>query len=150
MKKFSLAAEATEVPSHRTLSFGGLQIQSSPRAFKWEFSIPKNSPGVAWDGLVSVTQKSDDSPSTVYIDGQLVRTSLTPSYFSGTIEAFTYPDEFEQHIGIVNGMTGQPKAPFGFCYRNNNEIHLVYSALAAPSNDQYETVGDQINPVTFS
>ena len=111
---------------------------------------PENSPGVAWNGLISVTEKGDDSPSSLYIDGQKIRNKATLSYFSGTISAFTYPDEFEPMIGLVSGISSQPKPSFGFCYRNNNEIHLVYNALASPSSDQFSSFSEQPSATVFS
>jgi hypothetical protein len=111
---------------------------------------PENSPGVAWNGLTSVTEKGDDSPSSLYIDGQKVRNKATPSAFAGTIKAFTYPDDFEPMIGLVSGISSQPRPSFGFCYRNNNEIHLVYNALVSPSSDQYSSLSGQPSPVEFS
>lgn len=110
---------------------------------------PKNSPGVPWNGLVSVTEKGDDSSTTLYVDGQRYRTRLAPSNFSGVISAFTYPDEFEPYIGLSGGITAQSRPTFGISWRTNREIHLVYNALAAPSSDEYSTISDQVNPVTF-
>jgi hypothetical protein len=111
---------------------------------------PQNSPGVPWNGLVSVTQKGDASSSPFFIDGQLVKNRLVPNAFSGTIEAFTYPDEFEPYIGIKGMYTAQNRSTFGFSWRDNREIHIVYNALAAPSNADYQTTGEQVNPVSFS
>src|SRR5258705_1753861 len=111
---------------------------------------PENSPGVAWNGLTSVTEKGDDSPSSLYIDGQKFRNRPVASSFSGTISAFTYPDEFEPCIGVSSGVTTQSRPSFGFCYRNNNEIHLVYNALAALSSNQFSTLIDQNDPTEFS
>lgn len=111
---------------------------------------PENSPGVAWNGLTSVTEKGDDSSSSLYLDGQKIRTRVAPSSFAGTIKALTYPDEFEPMIGLVSGISSQARQSFGFSYRNNREIHLVYNALAAPSSDQYSSLSDQSSPVEFS
>ena len=111
---------------------------------------PRNSPGVAWNGLISVTEKGDDSATGFYIDGQLIYNRIVPSAFSGTISAYMYPDEFEPYAGNVKILTGQPKPVFGFSYRTNREIHLVYNALAEPSDIQYGTLGDTVNPVAFS
>jgi hypothetical protein len=60
-----------------------------------------------------------------------------------------YPDELEAYIGIVDGITSQPRKPFGLAYRDNNEIHLVYNVLLSPSNDKYQSTGDTVNPVSF-
>lgn len=110
----------------------------------------RNSPGVPWNGLISVTEKGDDSSTSLSVDGQTVRNSITPSTFAGTISAFMYPDELEQYIGVNKGVTGQPKKSFGLTYRDNNEIHLVYNILVGSSSDKYQTLGGDTNPVAFS
>lgn len=111
---------------------------------------PKNSPGVSWSGLLSVTQKADSSSTPRYIDGRRYANYIPPGIFGGTISAFTYPDEFEPYIGLVEGITAQSKPLFGLSYRDNHDIHLVYNAVAAPSNDHYATTDDTVSPVAFS
>jgi hypothetical protein len=111
---------------------------------------PQNSPGVPWSGLISVTEKGDDASTPLYLDGIKFRDRVTPSSFAGTISAFTYPDEFEPYNGVISGVTGQPRPPFGFSYRTNRELHLVYNATAGPSNDQYSSMGGDLAPVAFS
>jgi len=110
---------------------------------------PQNSPGVAWNGLVSVLEKGDASQDAVYLDGNKFRNRVLPGNFSGTISAFTYPDEFEPYNGQSGNVMGQSRIPFGFSYRTNNELHIVYNALITPSNDQYVSVGLSATPVTF-
>lgn len=112
--------------------------------------FPRNSPGVPWSGLISVSEKSDSAPSSLYIDGQKAKDHIVPSVFSGTIEAFTYPDEFEPCIGLDSGISGQMHEDFGLAYRDNRSIHLIYNANASPSSDQYQTLGGDVSPVTFS
>jgi hypothetical protein len=111
---------------------------------------PENSPGVAWNGLTSVTERGDGAPSALYIDGQKYLNRSPSSFFAGTISAITYPDEFEPCIGLFSGVTGQPRPSFGFSYRNNNELHIVYNALAALSSSQFQSLGDQATPSAFS
>jgi hypothetical protein len=111
---------------------------------------PENSPGVAWNGLTSITEKGDNSPTSLYIDGQKYRNRSVDAPFAGNITAFTYPDEFDQCIGVSSGVTTQPRVTFGLCYQVSNEIHLVYNALAALSSAQFSTLSDQSNPVDFS
>jgi hypothetical protein len=111
---------------------------------------PQFSPGVPWTGLISVTEGADSTPSALYIDGQKVRDHIVPTVFSGTIVAYTYPDEFEPCIGVASGMASQPRKDFGLAYRDNRSIHLIYNAQAAPSSDQYQTLGGDISPVNFS
>ena len=86
--------------------------------------------------------------------------------FKATIEAYTYPDEFAECDGsasIAEGVTvGQQKRkPFGLCYRttlgndvdgnsHGYKLHLVYGALAAPSEKNFETINDSPEAATFS
>jgi hypothetical protein len=112
--------------------------------------FPGNSPGVAWSGLVSVTENADSSPTSLYIDGQKVKDHIVPTVFEGTVTAYTYPDEFEPYIGVVGGIASQVRSDFGLAYRDNRAIHLIYGAIAAPSSDQYQTLGDDVSPVLFS
>lgn len=111
---------------------------------------PKNSPGVAWNGLISVTEKGDADSSPFYIDGQLYLNRLVPDAFNGTLSAYMYPDEFEPYSGNVRAATGQTRSTFGLSYRSNSEIHIVYNVLAEPSSNQFDSLGDDISPVAFS
>lgn len=111
---------------------------------------PQNSPGVPWSGLVSVNEKGDGNPNALYVDGQRVLNHITPLSFSGTISAMMYPDEFEIYNGNVSGFTAQSRLSFGFSYRDNRDIHLVYNANVAPSQDQYSSLGGDVSPVSFS
>jgi hypothetical protein len=111
---------------------------------------PQNSPGVAWNGLISVIDSGDEAPTALYLDGQKVGDRSVPSTFSGTISAFMYPDEFEPCIGVSDRVSSQPRQPFGFTYRSNNELHLVYNAIVAPSSDEYSTLGESPTALAFS
>jgi hypothetical protein len=110
---------------------------------------PQNSPGVPWNGLISVLEKGDASQTSLYLDGQKYRNQVPAGNFAGTISAFTYPDEFEPYNGQVSSVMGQPRTSFGFSYQTNNELHLVYNAMVSPSNDQYVSLGDTATPVSF-
>jgi hypothetical protein len=110
----------------------------------------EDSPGVSWNGLISVTEKGDDASSDVYLDGQKVRSRIRLSSFTGTISAFMYPEEFEPYDGIVTGVTGQTRKPFGLSYRSNQELHLVYNAMTSPPGNAYSTLTDQVNMTSFS
>jgi hypothetical protein len=111
---------------------------------------PQNSPGVAWNGLISVLEKGDNQPVTQYLDGIPYNNHTPPTIFDGTLNAYTYPDEFEVYNGVVSGITAQRRASFGLSYRDNNELHILYNATVAPSNDQYQSLSDTPNPVSFS
>lgn len=123
--------------------------------------------GVAWNGLVTVTESPSGAESNKqYADNQVYLNLISAEEFGGTIEAFTYPDEFGVCDGTAKPKEGvylgqQPRKSFGMSYRtrvgndtNGNshgyKIHLVYGAMAAPSEKAYGTVNDSPEPITFS
>jgi hypothetical protein len=126
-----------------------------------------SSAGVAWMGLTSVAENiTGGEPRPYYLDGEKYLNLLSAEEFEATIEAFGCPDEFgvcdgnvEIHTGLI--ATQQPRQPFGFCYRTRvgNEIsgpdlayklHLVYNALAAPTQRNNTTLGGSADPTKFS
>lgn len=125
------------------------------------------STGVAWNGLSSVT----DSPSGAdeqkfYADNIQYGSIRGAEDFGGTIECYTYPDEFgvcNGEIEIATGVRGnqQDRKPFGFSYVNNigndvngqnygYELHLIYNATASPTEKQHQTINDSPSPDTMS
>lgn len=123
--------------------------------------------GVAWNGLTAVTESpSGAEPTPLYADDIKYLTLMSAEELSATIEAYTYPDEFAECDGSAELVTGvtigqQPRKAFGMCYRtvigndikNNNygyKIHLIYGALAAPSEKAYATINDSPEAITFS
>lgn len=90
------------------------------------FYLPSG-PGVAWNGLSLVEESYSDSEASVrYIDGVRSNQRRQGSYFTGTIEAYTYPEPFYEDILVQR----RPKN-FGMSYRTTNlgsyKIHLVYN-----------------------
>lgn len=123
--------------------------------------------GFAWNGLVSVTESPSGAESNKqYADNRVYLNLLSAEAFGGTIEAFMYPPEFAECDGTAAAKVGvyvgqQDRKPFGMSYRtilgNDAEgnsfgykLHLVYGALAAPSEKGYTTVNDSPEPITFS
>lgn len=123
--------------------------------------------GVAWNGLTAVTESPSGAEATpLYADDIKYLTLMSAEEFGATIEAYTYPDEFAECDGsaeLVAGVTigQQPRKAFGMSYRtvigndikNNNygyKIHLIYGALAAPSEKAYATINDSPEAITFS
>ena len=123
--------------------------------------------GYAWNGLVTVTESPSGAESNAqYADNIKYLDIQSAEEFSGTVEAFTYPDEFAQCDGsalIVGGIGigQQPRRTFGLSYRTiigndvmgnkyGYKIHLVYGAKVAPSERAYGTVNDSPEPITFS
>lgn len=122
----------------------------------------QNGRGIPWNGLVSV--KETPSGSDVienYIDGQKFFSRRSPEEYSATIEAFTYPLEFEEYDGIGQYATGQRRKSFGFSYRTliGNDadgidsgylLHLVYDATTLPVTRKNLTVASSADPNLFS
>jgi hypothetical protein len=124
-------------------------------------------PGVAWNGLISVAENSDGGDVTsFYVDGVKYLAHSTTETFDATIEAYTYPDEFNVCDGsssLGNGLiaTQQRRVRFGLAYRTwianaasstplGYKIHIVHNALVAPSTRTNSTVKDVVDPLNFS
>lgn len=122
--------------------------------------------GVAWNGLTSVTESPEGAEATpLYADNIKYLNLMSNEEFKATIEAYTYPDEFAACNGeesLAEGITiGQQKrSPFGMSYQTKigndingdlgYKIHIIYNALAAPSEKAYSTVNDSPEAITFS
>lgn len=123
--------------------------------------------GVVWNGLVSVSESpSGAEASPQYADNIKYLNLVSAEEFGATIEAFTYPDEFgvcdgtrAPYLGVTIGQ--QSRRTFGLSYRTligndlagtdyGYKIHLIYGALAAPSEKAYNTVNDSPEAITFS
>lgn len=123
--------------------------------------------GVAWNGLTAVTESPSGAEATpLYADDIKYLNLMSNEEFGATIEAYTFPDEFAECDGsaaLANGVYigQQARKTFGLCYRtvlgndtdNNNygyKLHLIYGALAAPSEKAYATINDSPEAITFS
>jgi len=123
--------------------------------------------GFAWNGLVSISESpSGAEASAQYADNIKYLNLVSAEEFGATIEAFTYPDEFAQCDGTAAPALGisigqQNRKTFGMSYRTRlgNDIdgtdfgyklHLIYGALAAPTEKAYTTVNDSPEAITFS
>lgn len=123
--------------------------------------------GVAWNGLTAVTESPSGAEATpLYADNIKYLNLMSAEEFGATIEAYTYPDEFAQCDGSAEIATGvmigqQNRKVFGLSYKTalGNDIdgtdygyklHLIYGALAAPSEKGYSTINDSPEAITFS
>ena len=123
--------------------------------------------GVAWNGLTAVNESpSGAEPTPLYADNIKYLELTSKEEYGATIEAYTYPDEFEAcdgsaeiGEGVVIGQ--QSRKVFGLCYRTvkgndvkNNDygykIHLVYGCKAKPAQKNYQTINDSPEAITFS
>ena len=125
------------------------------------------SKGFAWNGLTAVTESPSGAESNpLYADDIKYLDLRSVEEFGGTIEAYMYPDEFAECDGSAELVTGvkigqQKRKMFGLCYRTivgndvkgddyGYKLHLVYGALASPSERAFATVNDSPEAVTMS
>lgn len=123
--------------------------------------------GVAWNGLTAVTESPSGAEATpLYADDIKYLNLMSAEEFGATIEAYTYPDEFAACNGeaeLVPGVTigQQARQAFGMSYRtvigndvdgesHGYKLHLIYGALAAPSEKGYSTINDSPDAITLS
>jgi hypothetical protein len=123
--------------------------------------------GFAWNGLTTVTESPSGAESNPqFADNIKYLNLVSAEEFGATIEAFTYPEEFGQCDGTASPQPGvylgqQGRRVFGLCYRtklgndldgadHGFKLHLVYGALAAPSEKAYATINDSPEAITFS
>lgn len=123
--------------------------------------------GVAWNGLSGVTENPTGAePTALYADNIKYIELMSVEEFGVTIEAFTYPEEFEVCDGSADLAVGvsigqQPRKSFGLAYRtvlgNDEEyedygykLHLIYGGKASPSDKSYQTINDTPDAIAFS
>lgn len=133
----------------------------------YPYANGKPGDGVAWYGLTGVTESPSGAEATaLYADNIKYLSLRSVEEFGGTIEAYTYPDEWGECDGSAEAATGvrfgqQTRKVFGLCYRTkigNDEdfddhgykLHLVYGATASPSEKAYQTINDSPEAITFS
>lgn len=138
--------------------------------YVYDTTASKYQNGVAWNGLTAVTESPSGAEATaLWADNIKYANLVSAEEFGGTIEAYTYPDEFmacdgfaqlsDTANGIIVGQ--QNRATFGMSYRtlvgNDTEstdygykLHLLYGCLASPSEKAYSTVSDSPEAITFS
>ena len=123
--------------------------------------------GVAWNGLISVSESPSGAESTpLYADDIKYLNLISAEEFGATIEAYTYPDAFAQCDGSSDIATGvsigqQSRKNFGLSYKTTlgndvagndygYKLHIIYGATAAPSEKGYSSINDSPEAITFS
>ena len=123
--------------------------------------------GVAWSGLTKVTQSPTGGEETaLYADDIKYLSLFSAEVFEGTVEAYTYPDEFGECDGSKEASAGlrigqQPRKAFSMVYvsRVGNDvvgtaagykIHLLYNLKASPSERAHESINETPGAITFS
>lgn len=114
---------------------------------------PKNGTGVVWNGLLSVNERTEDLlPKATYIDGK--QTELKLGSYAADLSAFTYPKEFEECDGYAKLTRGQKQPTFNLAYRKElslgYQLHLVYNALATPTEENFKSVNSVEEITNFS
>lgn len=127
-------------------------------------SYPK---GVAWNGLTAVTESPSGAEATaLYADDIKYLNLMSNEEFGATIEAYTYPEEFAACDGSAALATGvtigqQKRSAFGLCYKTTvgndvdgtdygYKLHIIYGAMASPSEKAYASINDSPEAITFS
>lgn len=123
--------------------------------------------GVPWNGLTAVNQSPDGGEETpLYADNIKYLSLYSVEEFKGSIEAYTYPDEFGKCDGSAEIVPGvnvgqQGRSLFGMCYTTQvgndvqgadfgEKIHVIWAARVSPSDRSYETINDTPDAITFS
>lgn len=123
--------------------------------------------GVAWNGITAISEKPEGAEATdLYADNILYLSLLSAEKLKGTIEAYTYPDEFEACDGSAELTKGvkigqQDRVAFGLVYRTKigddvagqdrgYKLHVLYGCKASPSEKGYKTVNDSPEAISFS
>ena len=120
--------------------------------------------GVPWNGLVNVVTENGDTNATDLFSGDVkIDIALGNDDVSGTIAAYTYPDEFEACIGSVSAVPGfyvqqQGRNRFGLSYRTligndakgqeyGYKIHLLYNLTVISESHTHNTVNDSMDDI---
>lgn len=125
--------------------------------------------GVAWNGLVGVTEApTGASANAQYADNTKYLNLYSLEQYEATLDAFTYPPEWNQFDGNATGagypgvtIGQQTRKSFGLSYRTKlgndlvgddyaYKLHLVYGLKASPSSKAFTTINDSPSPITFS
>ena len=123
--------------------------------------------GVAWNGITNITETpSGAEANPIYADNIKYLSLLSAEEFGASIEAYTYPEEFEECDGsaaIAPGVMVGQQARKKFCIayktiKGNDiqndaygyKLHLIYNCNAAPSERAYATINDSPEAIAFS
>lgn len=123
--------------------------------------------GVPWNGITALNiTPSGAEPTPLYANNKKYVTLMSAEELGGTIEAYTYPEEWAECDGSAEAAAGvyigqQPRATFGLVGKtligNDSEgtkhgykLHLIYGALASPSEQTNSTVNDSPEAKTMS
>lgn len=120
---------------------------------------------VPWNGLTSVTENLGREVKGYFIDGIQYLAHQVPGSYSAKLQAFTYPDELDELLGIAEFQAGvsihdQRAKMFHMSYRTliGNDmsgtdyaykIHILWNVLATMSDRTYNSLSDTLSPTPF-
>ena len=125
------------------------------------------STGVAWNGITALNLTPSGAEATsLYANNRKYLTLMSVEELGGTIEAYTYPDEWAECDGSAMAAPGvfigqQARKPFGLAAKtlvgndvdltaHGYKLHLIYGGLASPSEQTNSTVNDSPEAKTLS
>lgn len=122
--------------------------------------------GVAWNGVTSISDDPEGADANdLWADNIKYGTLRSAEKVNGSIEAYTYPEEFEACDGISTPVKGmkirqQNRKKFALCYRTEVgsdadseagfKLHFLYGLTASPSSKSHDTINDSPDAVTLS
>ena len=123
--------------------------------------------GVPWNGITALNlTPSGAEPTPLYANDRKYLTLMSVEELGGTIEAYTYPDEWRECDGSAELAPGvyvgqQARVPFGLVGKsligNDTEgvkhgynLHIVYGGLASPTEQSHATINDSPEAATLS
>ena len=135
--------------------------------YVYDPSAKKYKSGVAWNGITAISEKPEGAEATdLYADNIQYLTLISAEKLKATIEAYTYPEEFEECDGSATLSKGikigqQDRKTFALVYRTKigddlagqdkgYKLHFIYGCKASPSEKGYKTVNDSPEAISFS
>lgn len=123
--------------------------------------------GVPWNGVTALNiTPSGAEPTPLYANDRKYLTLMSVEELGGTIEAFTYPDEWRECNGSKELAKGvylgqQTRKTFGLVgksllgndtdlNKHGYKLHIIYGGLASPSEEAHSTVNDSPEAATMS
>jgi hypothetical protein len=127
---------------------------------------PLDGPGVPWNGLVAINEKTSREIKSYYLDGVKYLDHFVPGAYAAQIQAFTYPDVLDGILGTQEFVSGvrvhdQRAGMFHLAYRTligdplegldlGYKLHLVYNLTANPSDGSFNSLTEQVAAETFT
>jgi hypothetical protein len=147
------------------LEWGRIEDRTFETGVERGVLYPLDGPGVAWNGLVDVTEKVSREVKSYYLDGIKFLDHYVLGSYSAKLSAFTYPEELNEILGLREWIPGvrvhdQPVSPFHLSYRTligdpldgldlGYKLHLIWNLTANPSDNSFNSLANQATANTF-